>query len=357
MSGQWHSVDQQTIQELSSTGRHQECLQACQQLLQNEPDTPFPWKYAGKSLLALGQFEKSQQCLIKAYQLDATDPETTKDIGNVYLNIGNSENATQWYEKSLEINNHYAPAINDLANIKRKSGDHKEAVILFKRALQADPQLIQAYAGAAASFLVLGDVEQAEHFATEAIKINALAPGINEILGIIFQNKRNYQQAVNNYKKELAINPQSNTSLLNLGLLLLQQGEAAEAIVLLERAAAINPSEQCSLLLAQAYQSIGNRRKAIIEYKKVDIKKVQDKIIPFNLGLCLPNTGNNIDAIKAFNLAIKMDESFLPAWGNIGNALKNEGRHHEALLATQKFLNYPLITPMPLSTWAASTKI
>ena len=57
--GQWHSVDQQTIQELSSTGRHQECLQACQQLLQSEPETPLPWKYAGKSLLALGQFEES----------------------------------------------------------------------------------------------------------------------------------------------------------------------------------------------------------------------------------------------------------------------------------------------------------
>ena len=68
--GQWHSVDQQTIQELSSTGRHQECLQACQQLLKNELENTMPWKYAGKSLLALGQFEKAQQCLTKAHQLD-----------------------------------------------------------------------------------------------------------------------------------------------------------------------------------------------------------------------------------------------------------------------------------------------
>ncbi len=332
-------MDPKTIQELSSTGRHQDCLQACQLLLQSEPENPLPWKYAGKSLLALGQFKKAQQCLTNAHQLDTSDPETTKDIGNAYLNIGNTENATKWYEKSLEINNHYAPAINNLANVKRKSGDHKEAVNLFKRALQADPQLIQAYSGAAASFLVLGDLEQAEYFATEAIKINALAPGINEILGIIFQNRRNSQQAVNSYQKELAINPQSNISLINLSLLLLQQGEVAEAIVLLERAAATNPSEQCSLLLAQAYQSVGKLKKAIIEYKKVDIIKTQNKIIPFNLGLCLLNTGSNIDAIEAFKIAIKLDESFLPAWEKLGCSLIAEGRHQEALAATQKVLD------------------
>ena len=83
-------MDQQTIQELSSTGRHQECLQACQQLLQSEPENPLPWKYAGKSLLALGQLEKAQQCLIKAHQLDNKDPETIKDIGNTFLSLGNN---------------------------------------------------------------------------------------------------------------------------------------------------------------------------------------------------------------------------------------------------------------------------
>ena len=250
--GQWHSVDQPTIQELSSTGNHQQCLLACQKILQSEPENPLPWKYAGKSLLALGQFEKAQQCLIKSHQLDTSDPETTKDIGNSFLNLGNQDAAAQWYEKSLSANNNYAPAINNLANLKRQEGNNQEAVDLFKRAIQADPQLVQAYVGAAASSLALGDLDQAGSFATRAIEINAHAPGINEILGITFQNKKHYQQAVESYQKELEINPKSNTSLLNLGLLLLQQGEAAAAIEPLERAAVINASEQCSLLLAQA---------------------------------------------------------------------------------------------------------
>ena len=261
-------MDKQCIQELSSAGRHQECLQACQQLLQSEAENTLPWKYAGKSLVALGQFEKAHQYLVKAHELDNQDPEILKDIGNIFLNLGCTDDAKKWYTKALEVNNKYAPAINNLADIQRQSGNNKEAADLFKQAIETDPQLIQAYLGAAVSLLALGDLDQAQTIAKKAIQINANLPGINEILGIIFQNKKNFQKAIESYQEELVINPQSNTSLLNLGLLLLQR-EAEAAIKPLARAAAINPSEQCSLLLAQAYQSIGNLKEAYMNIKKL----------------------------------------------------------------------------------------
>ena len=92
-------MDLATIQELSATGRHQECLQACQNALQSNPEETYAYKYAGKSLLALGQFQKAQQCLLKSHQLDGDDPEIAKDIGNIFLDLGNKETALQWYQK------------------------------------------------------------------------------------------------------------------------------------------------------------------------------------------------------------------------------------------------------------------
>ena len=65
-------TDLATIQELSAAGRHQECLQACQNALQTNPEETYPYKYAGKSLLALGQFQKAQQCLVRAHLLALT---------------------------------------------------------------------------------------------------------------------------------------------------------------------------------------------------------------------------------------------------------------------------------------------
>ena len=145
-------------------------------------------------------------------------------------------------------------------------------------------------------------------------------------------------ESYESYQKELAINPQSSTALLNLGLLLLQQGNVAAAIEPLVEAAAINPSEQCLLLLAQSYQTIGKLKEAITEYKRLDSSKSKNKLISFKLGHCLLKTGSNIDAIEAFKIAIQLDESFLPAWGNLGTALITEGRYQEALSATQKVL-------------------
>ena len=71
-------MDKKRIQDLFSKGRHQECLQMCQQLLQSEPENPFPWKYAGKSLQALRELQKAQKYLNKADQIDPTDPEIPK---------------------------------------------------------------------------------------------------------------------------------------------------------------------------------------------------------------------------------------------------------------------------------------
>ncbi|KZR84407.1 Rhamnosyl O-methyltransferase precursor [Synechococcus sp. MIT S9509] len=327
-----------TIQELSAAGRHQECLQACQNALQLKREEAYLYKYAGKSLLALGQFEKAQECLVKAHQLDGSDLEIIKDIGNIFLNVGNQGAAHEWYEKALKINNNYAPAINNIANLKRQSGNTKEAINLFKRAIQADSKFIKAYVGAAASLLAIGNLDQAESFAQQALAINENTRGLNEILGIIFQNRSKPEQAVECYQKELGINPKASNSLLNLGLLLLEKGQAAAAAESLSKASALAPSDQCSLLLAQAYQNLGQFKESIVEYKKLDINNSQNKMIPFNLGLCLLQTGNNNDAIEVLKIAIQLDETFVPAWGNMGIALMNEGRHQEALPATQKVL-------------------
>ena len=332
-------TDLETIHEFSAAGRHQECLQACHNVLDSYPEKVYAYKYAGKSLLALGQIEQAQQYLVKAYHLDGSDPEITKDIGNICLKLGNKDAALSWYEKALEINRNYAPAYNNIANIKRQLGYNKEAVDLFRQAIQVDPTMIQAYIGSAASFLALGDLDQAQSFAKQGLVIDKFTPGLNGILGIIFQDKSNPDLAIKYHQKELDISPQASNSLLNIGLLLLQKGETANAIEALEKASEILQNEQCSLLLAQAYYDFGRFNDALDEYKKMNPIQSTNKLIAFNLGLCLLKMGNNIDAIEAFQIAIKKDDDFIAAWGNLGIALQYERRYEEALSATLKILD------------------
>ena len=154
-------MDHQKIQELSSNGCHHQCLKACQQLLVHDPNSPLLWKYAGKSLLALGQFEKAKQCLNRSYQLDDKDPETIKDIGNIFNAIQNDAEAIRFYQAALSIDNNYSPAFNNLGLVAKRQGNLKAAKQLVKRARDLDPTFAGYHLNLGGIYKDLGSFDQA----------------------------------------------------------------------------------------------------------------------------------------------------------------------------------------------------
>ena len=75
-----------------------------------------------------------------------------------------------------------------------------------------------------------------------------------------------------------------------------------------------------------------------MKYNGTDLIQYQDKQVLFNLGFDLLKTGKNIEAIEAFQLAIRLDNFFVPAWGNIGIAFMNQGMFNDALSAMKRVL-------------------
>lgn len=186
-----------TIKELSLAGRHQECLQACQTALQVNPQELFAYKYAGKSLLALGQFEKAQHCLAKAHQLDGSDPEILKDIGNIFNALKNDTEAIKLYKASLSINQNYAPAINNLGLIARRQGDLIAAEKLVKKARDLDQSFSSYHTNLVDIYLELADYKNAENAVDLAIDMNTAKLDICKRLkaACLFQ-KQEYDEAI-----------------------------------------------------------------------------------------------------------------------------------------------------------------
>ena len=149
------------IKRLSTIGRHQECFQACQELLKSDPENPFLLKFAGQSLLALGQFEKAQQCLFRAHQLDSTDPEIVKDIGNIFNALQNDKEAIRFYKTALSIDQNYAPALNNLGLIAKRQGDLLAAEQLVKAACDLDPSFTLYHLNLSGIHTDLGNLDKA----------------------------------------------------------------------------------------------------------------------------------------------------------------------------------------------------
>ncbi|WP_186479896.1 tetratricopeptide repeat-containing sulfotransferase family protein [Synechococcus sp. NOUM97013] len=257
-------MDQQTIKELSSTGRHQECLQACQQLLQSEPESLVPWKYAGKSLLALGQFEKAQQCLAKAHQIDNKDPEIVKDIGNIFNAVQNDAEAIRLYKEALSIDQNYAPAINNLGLIAKQQGNLVAAGQLVKRACDIDQSFAPYHMNLGGIYKDLGNLDQALASTLKSLELNPDNPDALINLGGIYKDLGNLDQALASTLKSLELNPDNPTAHMNLGGIYKNLGNLDQALASTLKSLELNPDNpDAHMNLGGIYKDLGNLDQAL----------------------------------------------------------------------------------------------
>ncbi len=267
------AVDPKTIKEYSTTGRHLECLRACQQLLQGEPENPLLWKFAGKSLLALGQFKKAQQCLEKAHQLDNKDPEIIKDIGNIFNSLQNDTEAIRLYKAALSIDQNYAPAINNLGLIAKRQGDLIAAEQLVKRACDLD---------------------------------QSFAP-YHMNLGGIYTQLGSFAQARASCLKALELKPDNHGALVNLAEIHYKNDELQKAEQMLEESLSIKKTAKAMHLLSLTYSKIGRKEESLdcaLSAVKLD-ERSEDYLI--NLARTYQLCGQEKKANEAAMMAIEIN--------------------------------------------------
>ena len=320
------------LDELFASGSYNECLQACQLLLEENPDELFAYKVSGKTLLALGQFEQAISNLKIALQLDRHDPEIAKDLGNCYRNAGMQHEAVIAYQQALVIDPSYAPAIHNLAGISQQNGKYDEALCLYIQAYTHDPTLYQAAIGASQCAIALGSWDTAINYSDQALAIYPNHPGVKLTQGISYHKKGELIHALAAYQSEIETNPSASDAYVNTALIHLDQGRLQDCVTILTQLLEIQPAnEAASLLLAQVYQKLRKWDLAIKYYEEIAYSDDIDAIVPFNLGVCLLELKRTQDAYHAFMQATRIDSHFVQAWGNIGNCLRESGECQKAL--------------------------
>ena len=337
--GQWHSVNQQTIKEFSSTGRLQECLKACQKVIQSEPESRVAWKYAGKSLLALGQFEKAQQCLTKAHQLDAQDPEIIKDIGNIFYALQNYAEAIKLYKTALSIDNEYAPAIHNLSLISKRQGDLKTAEQLAKRAYHLDQSSVPYQMNLSSIYKDLGNIEQALAFTLKSIELKPDNPDAHTNLGCIYKDLGNLDQALVSTLKSLELNPDNHTALMNLGGIYKDLGNLDEALAYTLKSLEIKPDTPTAHMnLGGLYKDLGNLEQALAYTLKSLELKPDNPDAHINLVGIYKDLGNLDQALDSTLKLLELKPDNPDALIKLGGIYKDLGNLDQALASTLKSL-------------------
>jgi len=137
----------------------------------------------------------------------------------------------------------------------------------------------------------------------------------------------------------LRVSPFSWLAHSNLAVALQAKGEDDEALAEFQKALAINPDfAQDYVELSNIYLEKGRADDAIVACRKALDLVPKFARAHYNLGIALAQKGQVDEAMTEFRKALVIDPSFGEADGNLGNALLQTGRVDEAMAEFQRAL-------------------
>jgi type IV pilus biogenesis/stability protein PilW len=196
------------------------------------------FKEIGEAYMRQRNFTSALAEFLKAEKLAPNDPLLHNDLGLCYMAKNRLDLSVQHFKKAIQIKPDYAAARNNLGTAYLSQKDWDAAIATFK------------------------EITKDLLYATPHYPLSNL--------GLAYFNKGDYAMAENYYQQALKLEPDFFLALRGLGRTNLSMGKANEAISMLEKAAAVSPTNAAIYLdLAQAYEMVGDYLSAINAYEKV----------------------------------------------------------------------------------------
>ena len=158
-------------------------------------------------------------------------------------------------------------------------------------------------------------------------------------MAIDFAQSGRLEDAIEQCRKSLSIEPRQATLQLLLGNLLNDTGKPEQAIAPFELALQIDPAlTDAQFGLGLAHGQLGHFEQAADWFEKVASARKNDAQAHFNLGTAKEQLGQLADAIESYRLAVTVDPDLADAQNKLSMALAQSGQYDEAITHLQEFL-------------------
>jgi len=143
--------------------------------------------------------------------------------------------------------------------------------------------------------------------------------GKNGNQGDVAFNQGAYEEAVEEYSKDLKYNPKNVVLLYNRGRAHEEQGQLDSALADFESALEIDPNNfQFLLAISNFHYTQNNYEKAMLFASRAEEISGAPASASFMKGRAMHQLGYTEDALKAYGNAIKLDKNYAPAYFNRG---------------------------------------
>jgi len=244
------------------------------------------------------RWDKAQEQLEKAVELDPDNPEAHYLLGQAYARSGRFKDMNREFELSLMVSNKF------------------EKPILAER----EKYWIEKY-NAGLQSLHAQQYERAEVLLRMAVIIDAERAEAYKKLAQTYLDMNRPRKALVLYRKLLIKRPDDLDLLASTGNLFYSQQQYAEVIPILEKILTLDPHNRDALAnMALSYDALGKADEAAAAYRRAIAANPQDKDLIFLFGVFHYKRGHFSEAIQLFEQVVAAHPDDVEATSNIGNS-------------------------------------
>ncbi len=192
--------------------------------------------------MQLGHTDAALEIVQQALAIDPLHFSCNFLLGNIYLARGNVRDALKIYlylEKMTDEPS--AELLFNIATAFDYKGDRKKALYYVTYATEEDPSFIEAYELMGRLLCESGDLKGAKNVYQEVLSIEPNNISAHHMLGVIYSKENRWLEAIKEWEGVLAVAPEADETLRELGCALNMLGDGEKAARLLNRAVEINP--------------------------------------------------------------------------------------------------------------------
>ena len=189
--------------------------------------------------------------------------------------------------------------------------DYADAIKWLEKAIEFDPRNRDAWYYLGRAYYTKGQLSEARKAFQQLLELDPHDVRAENNLGLILETEDQPAAAIQSYRQAIAWQQQSlrpsEQPYVNLGSLLLEQGQTTDALPLLQKAAELAPSSAyCHLRLGMTYRKLGNLTEAQKELEKATQLDPENAAAHYQLGRTLKENNSLSRAQAEFDRAAEL---------------------------------------------------
>lgn len=189
--------------------------------------------------MEMQRFDAARDDLQRAIQISPQIAGYHEKLGTVLMELEQWDQAREAFEAALAIDENLFKAYYKLGQIYERQDDAQHALESYTAAVQHGPRFIEAYRSLGRLYADLGYLGEAAQVLTSGLSVvienTEDEAGLHHLLGTVYQQQRNYDQAVDEFQDALRIEPGMQEAMFSLGWTYALQNNRDEARRYLKR--------------------------------------------------------------------------------------------------------------------------